>query len=126
MFCDYPTYFYLSFSACRNGQSVFCSVLLNFVSSNLPWNTLPEDVFSSVLDHIAADYSLIKLSAPLVNLLSSICCLKSLLNIVFVFVYFLPLITGLKTLVMQFRNPCILLNERRIQLFLQNFFQILI
>ncbi|KAK6106256.1 E3 ubiquitin-protein ligase UBR4 family protein [Brugia pahangi] len=64
-----------------NGQSVFCSVLIHLISSqssvNLPWNTLPEDIFSSVLSHIAMDDSLTKRSVPFVNLLSTICCLKN-------------------------------------------------
>ncbi|CAG9534494.1 unnamed protein product [Cercopithifilaria johnstoni] len=64
-----------------NGQSVFCSILIHLVSSqsslNLPWNTLPEDIFSSVLDQLAVDDSLMKRSVPFVNLLSTICCLKN-------------------------------------------------
>ncbi|KAL3998511.1 E3 ubiquitin-protein ligase UBR4 family protein [Acanthocheilonema viteae] len=64
-----------------NGQSVFCSILIHLVSSqsslNLPWNTLPEDIFSSVLDQLAMNDSLIKRSIPFVNLLSTICGLKN-------------------------------------------------
>ncbi|EJW86248.1 zinc finger protein [Wuchereria bancrofti] len=64
-----------------NGQSVFCSVLIHLISSqssiNLPWNMLPEDIFSSVLNHLAVDRSLTKRSVPFVNLLSTICCLKN-------------------------------------------------
>ncbi|MCP9258029.1 hypothetical protein DINM_001193 [Dirofilaria immitis] len=64
-----------------NGQSIFCSILIHLVSSqnslNLPWDTLPEDIFSSVLDHLAEDDSLMKRSVPFVNLLSTICCLKN-------------------------------------------------
>ncbi|VDM95152.1 unnamed protein product [Thelazia callipaeda] len=64
-----------------NGQSVFCSVLMHLISaqntSNLSWNTLPEDIFSSVLENIANDDSLVKRSVPLVNLLSMICYLKN-------------------------------------------------
>uniref|UniRef100_A0A915PMF8 UBR-type domain-containing protein n=1 Tax=Setaria digitata TaxID=48799 RepID=A0A915PMF8_9BILA len=64
-----------------NGQSVFCAVLIHLVSVqstiNLPWNTLPEDIFSSVLDYLAADTLLMKRSIPFVNLLSTICSLKN-------------------------------------------------
>uniref|UniRef100_A0A158Q763 UBR-type domain-containing protein n=1 Tax=Elaeophora elaphi TaxID=1147741 RepID=A0A158Q763_9BILA len=64
-----------------NGQSVFRSILIHLVSSqnslNLPWNTLPEDIFSSVLNQLAVDDSLMKRSVPLVSLLSTICCLKN-------------------------------------------------
>ncbi|VDK62634.1 unnamed protein product [Onchocerca ochengi] len=64
-----------------NGQSVFCSILIHLVSTqsslNLPWNMLPEDIFSSVLDHLAVDNSLMKRSVPLVNFLSTICYLKN-------------------------------------------------
>uniref|UniRef100_A0A1I7VYD8 Zinc finger in N-recognin family protein n=1 Tax=Loa loa TaxID=7209 RepID=A0A1I7VYD8_LOALO len=64
-----------------NGQSVFCSILINLVSSqsslDLPWNKLPENIFSSVLDRLAVDDSLMKRSVPFVNLLSTICCSKN-------------------------------------------------
>lgn len=76
-FCYYSIYI----RTFRNGQSVFCSILIHLVSSqsslNLPWNTLPEDIFSSVLDRLAVDDSLMKRSVPFVNLLSTICYLKS-------------------------------------------------